>query len=103
MKPQCKPDCRAARCSMAVAISFPGALEPWNHRFFRIGAGVFRVRNWTPWLLGETKLALWTAEQEPHLTRDGAPDLAKVLVGDAHGSDVLWPSRATPLWVPCWT
>jgi hypothetical protein len=23
---------------------------------------------------GETKLALWTAEQEPHLTRDGAPD-----------------------------
>jgi hypothetical protein len=66
-------------------------LEPWSHRSFRIGSGVFQSANWTPWLLGETELALWTAEQEPHLTRDGAPDLAKVLVGDAHGSDVLWP------------
>jgi hypothetical protein len=69
-------------------------LEPWSPGIIVIsgfGSGVFQSANWTPWLLGETKLALWTAEQEPHLTRDGAPDLAKILVGDAHGSDVLWP------------
>jgi hypothetical protein len=40
---------------------------------------VFQNANWT---LGETKLALWTAEQEPHLTRDGAPDLG------------CWPQRS---------
>src|SRR5882672_6408017 len=78
----------------------PGALES---SLFQDWFGCVQSANWMPWLLGETKLALWTAEQEPHLTRDGAPDLAKVLVGDAHGSDVLWPSRATPLWVPCRT
>jgi hypothetical protein len=47
----------------------------------RVCSGVFQSANWTPWLLGETKLALWTAEQEPHLTRDGAPDLG------------CWPQR----------
>ena len=65
----------------------PGALES---SLFKDWLGCVQTANWTPWL-GETELALSTAEQEPHLTRDGAPDLAKILVGDAHESDVLGP------------
>src|SRR5438477_46928 len=48
-----------------------------NHDYFRIRSVVFPCANWTSSLTGETRLALWTTDQEPRLTGDVAQTLRR--------------------------
>ena len=45
MKPQCKPDYRAARCSMAVTISLPGVSSPGIIAILGFSSGVYLSTN----------------------------------------------------------